>query len=390
MPNYVASSDNRFYAALEPEYGAVAAITGANNFPAVALGIQQTKEKSTRKDKTGGRTFPGLPAGMRRHTSFDLRTYMTGWTDTSEAPGYGPLFEAAMGEPGRKWAGGTVQSQTGGNRITFSAAHGLRAGQAVTFGGEIRFVAAVVDDHTVQLAAPFTLAPTPGSHMGATMTYSPGDSLPSVSVFDYWSPSTAVQRIVRGGAVSRMKIKVNDDFHEFEFSGPAADVMDSVSFESGEGGMVQFPEEPPREESNYAVIPGHLGQAWIGTTPTLFQTVTGADFELDNDVELRDREFGSSTPRAVVPGRRSMKLDLSLFQQDDAATQELYQAARQGSPVPVMFQLGQRQGQLFGIYMKAVAPEVPEFDDQERRLEWKFSGCRAQGSGNDEVFIAFG
>jgi hypothetical protein len=55
-----------------------------------------------------------------------------------------------------------------------------------------------------------------------------------------------------------------------------------------------------------------------------------------------------------------------------------------------MLQLGQQQGQLFGMYMKSVQLETPEFDDSETRLRWKFSACRAQGSADDEIMIAFG
>ena len=55
-----------------------------------------------------------------------------------------------------------------------------------------------------------------------------------------------------------------------------------------------------------------------------------------------------------------------------------------------MFQLGQQSGQLAACILQSVIPEVPEFDDSESRLQWKFSTCRAQGTGNDEVYIAFG
>ncbi len=55
-----------------------------------------------------------------------------------------------------------------------------------------------------------------------------------------------------------------------------------------------------------------------------------------------------------------------------------------------MFQLGQDAGQLFGLYLKSVIPEVPEFDDSETRLQWRFRGCRAQGTVDDEMVVAFG
>jgi hypothetical protein len=54
-----------------------------------------------------------------------------------------------------------------------------------------------------------------------------------------------------------------------------------------------------------------------------------------------------------------------------------------------MIQLGQQQGELFGIYMNGVIPEVPEFDDSQTRQQWQFQNCRAQGISDDEIYLAF-
>ena len=61
-----------------------------------------------------------------------------------------------------------------------------------------------------------------------------------------------------------MTIKVNGDYHEFEFSGPAQDLIDSSSFTSGLGALSAFPVEPAMEQLNAQAVPGHLGQAWLG------------------------------------------------------------------------------------------------------------------------------
>ena len=54
-----------------------------------------------------------------------------------------------------------------------------------------------------------------------------------------------------------------------------------------------------------------------------------------------------------------------------------------------MIQLGQQQGQLMGIFMPAMTPEIPNFNDSETRLQWEFKNNKAQGTANDEFFIAF-
>ena len=390
MANYISSNNNRFYVAQEANYGAAAAVASQNRFPAVKLSARQQLEKARRKDKTGTRTFVGLPAGLRKETSYQLSTYLTSWTNPSQAPAYDPLFYAALGGAVQLYHGGTVASVANGTQVHFAAPHGLSAGQAVTFDGEMRFVAAIADPQTVIINAPFSNTLNAGASLGPTATYSPGAALPSATLYDYWDPSTAVHRILPGAAVDQWSIKINGDFHEFNFSGPAADLLDSTSFTSGQAGLTQFPAEPAQLPFNYTIVPGHMGQVWMGATPNRFYTLTSATLGLSNNLDVRNLEFGSDLPRAVVPGERDVTLDVTLFEQDDATTQSLYQAARQRSPVSVMFQLGEQSGQMFGAYMSGVTPEVPQYDDGETRLQWKFQGSRAQGSVNDELFVAFG
>lgn len=389
MSCYINSNNNRFYAAGENEYGQVAAITAANRFPAVQLNVKQTVERPERKDKTGGRTFTGLPTGMRRKTTYDVQTYLTGWSDQTSEPGYGPLVKAAMGGAATIHPGGIIDTTLSSTRLRYSAAHDLIPGQAVAFGGEIRFVAAVVDPQTIEVNVPFSVQPSSGSPMAKTITYRLGDELPSASIFDYWDPVSALQRIVSGAAVDQFVMNVNGDYHEFMFKGAACDVLDSGSFASGQAALTQFPAEPPIADNDYEIVPGHLGQVWLGSTPERFFTLTSAEIKLNNNVDLRAREFGSDGPRCIAAGRRNVNINLSLYEQEDESTKVLYQAARQRSPITAMFQLGQQPGQLFGVYLKSIVPEVPEFDDKEAKLQWKFTDCRAQGTSNDELIVAF-
>lgn len=389
MATYISSSSNRFYVSMEPAYGRVGAITAANRFPGVKLTVRQWFEQRERKDKSGSRTFSGLPSGLRRRAEYSTRTYMTDWTESGGEPGYGPFFRAGLGGAPLHWPGGVAANGTTNSRVVFNAPHGLAPGQAVTGNGEIRFVAGVVDAQTVQLSAPFTSAPE-GVQLGPTVTYPPASELPSVSIFDYWDPAEAIHRIVAGAVVDKLRIQVNGDFHQFEFSGPAADVIDSASFTGGEGSLAAFPEEPEPATGNFSVIPGHLGQIWLGPGSEPFFTVTEAEIEVDNDVELRDREFGACVAKGINPGRRSVTVGVSLYALTDEASQTLYQAARQRSPISVTLQLGQQAGQLCGVYLKSVIPEPPEYDDGGRRLKWHFKNCRAQGTIDDEIFVAFG
>ncbi|MEQ1947930.1 MAG: hypothetical protein ABL995_12120 [Bryobacteraceae bacterium] len=390
MSCYVSSNNNRFYVGLESTYGTVPAITSQNRIPAVKLGARQVLEQTSRRDKTGSRTFVGLPNSIRRRTSYQLNTFMTEWSGVESTPCQGPLFQAAMGGSPLMYAGGTVAGTVGTTGVTLTGPHGLVAGQAVTNAGEIRFVAAVQDATTVFLNAPFSNGLTAGAALGPTVSYPLSSGVGSVSIFDYWDPVDAVQRILHGAAVNQMRMKVNGDFHEFVFEGPSQDLLDNTSFTSGQGELTQFPAEPEDAGFNYAIVPGHLGQVWLGTVESRFYTLTAAQLDLDNNIELRTKEFGSNSARCIAAGERSVRLNLSLFEQANEETKGLYQAARQRSPIGVMLQLGQQSGQLFGAFMPAMVPEVPEFDDSETRLEWKFQSSRAQGTVNDELYIAIG
>ena len=237
MSCYISSNNNRYYVALESTYGTVPAITGDNRIPAVKLAARQALEQTGRRDKTGTRTFPGLPNSIRRRTAYQINTFLTEWSNQTVPPAYGPLFQAAMGGTPLLYAGGTIATSNGSTGVTFATPHGLTVGQAVTNNGELRFVAGVEDSLTLFLNAPFSAGLAAGATLGATITYPLAESLGSVSIFDYWDPSDAVQRLLCGSAVDRMRVKVNGDYQEFAFGGPAKDLLDSASFTSGQGGL---------------------------------------------------------------------------------------------------------------------------------------------------------
>jgi hypothetical protein len=387
---YISSNANRWYCAREDQYGQVPAISAGNRIPAVSLAVQHELIKSQRRDKTGSRTWAGTPNGMRRNTSFRLSSYLRDWVDMAGFPPHGSLLEAALGSSGALWTGGTPAAGTTETSIRFADPHGLAPGQGISSAGEMRFVAAVADECTVILNAPFTVAPVVGLAVGSTATYVPASELPSVCLFDYWDPATAVQRIIAGAAIDRMTVALNGDFHSFEFRGMAQDVIDSASFSPGVGGLEAFPAEPSSAEFSYSPVPGNLGQVWLGAIPNQLFTVSDASIEVRNNIEMRNREFGSSLPRGITPGAREVLMTLELFSQDDEATTALYQSARRHAPVGVMFQMGAVPGSMLGIYLKSLLPDVPQFDDSEKRLKWTFRDTRAQGTVDDEIAIAFG
>ncbi|MBV8478421.1 MAG: hypothetical protein JOZ36_17320 [Acidobacteria bacterium] len=110
---------------------------------------------------------------------------------------------------------------------------------------------------------------------------------------------------------------------------------------------------------------------------------------VQNNISVRNHEYGSSYPKAIAPGPRQVSCNFALLAEDDAQTTALYAAAKQRAPISAMLQLGQKQLGLMGIFMPRMTPEIPAYDDSEPRLQWQFKNNLAQGTADDEIYIAF-
>lgn len=388
MGTYISSNANRFYAAVETGYGVPAMVAAANRFPAVRLKAHQSLQAGRRLDKTGARTYFGTAKTSRRQSVFEVRTYLTSWNGTGQ-PCYGPLVQSAMGAAPEIAQGLTLASAPIGSQLETTAPHGLSVGAAVSSGNEIRFVTSTPAPTTLVVNAAFSSALAANAELAPAITYRLSNNPPSLTLYDYWDPGSAVSRMVTGSAVDVLGVLVNGDFHELIFSGPAADLLDSYSFIPGTAGLSVFPAEPDLADFDYSIVPGHLGQVWLGDPASQFFTLIEASVEVKNNIAARNQEFGSSYPRAVAHGPRQVVSEFTLFAQDDAQTNGLYAAAKDRGTFPAMLQLGQKQGQMMGIFLPAVSPELPNYNDSETRLLWEFKNNVAQGTADDEAYIAF-
>jgi hypothetical protein len=387
MANYIWSDANRFYAATESAYGIPAPITASNRLAAAHLQCHQSLESTVRRDKTGSRTYLGSAATATRVSSYELSAHLISWDDVT-APCYGPLVQAAMGGfP--ELVQGLIVATVSGVQLQTQTPHNLSVGSAIASGGETRFVTVVEDSATIALNVPFSTAPPAGAVLDTTVGYPLATALPSFSLYDYWDPANAVSRLITGAGVDRFQIDVNGDLHSLYFSGPAADILDSSSGLFGVSGITSFPNEPPLSTFDYAIVPGELGQVWLGSPLNQVFTLTQAAIEIRNNLLVRNREFGSAYPLAIVPGPRAVISNFTLFAQAGAGTDSLYAAAKARAPVSALLQLGRQQGQTMAIYLPNVVPELPLFDDAERYLLWEFKNNLAQGVSNDEAYIAF-
>lgn len=387
MANYISSNNNRFYAAVENIFSQVPAIDVTNRLPAVGLHAHQQLHQSVRRDKTGTRTYLGSSPLSRRATAFSVTTYLSSW-DAANAPGYGPLLQSTCGGTPLLCNQLSVAKMPDSLHLVTVLPHGLVPGSGISQGSEVRFVAAVLDQVTILLNAPFRSILAPGTLLAPCLTYPLGNTLPSVSLFDYWDPATAVNRIVTGATTDSLDISLNGGFHEMTFSGLAADLLDSESFVTGSAGLPSFPAEPISSSFDYSIVGGHLGEAWLGVTAEQVFTLTQASIHVKNNLIPRNMEFGAIYPTSIAAGPRNVSVTFSLFVDDSDTIRQLYLASKQRIPISAMFQLGQQQGQMMGIYLPEVTLEMPLFDDHETRLIWDFKTNLAQGTNNNELVLA--
>lgn len=383
---YLQSSQNCHYLAKETAPGIIPAIDGNHRVVLSGLRMATSHLNPRRNDKWGSRSVGEPIQSLKKEASFQFSTYHYVNNAYPSASRYGGLLEASMGGDALYFPGGVVESLPSAKRIRFVSPHALSKMMAVSYSGEIRFVSEVVDSQTVELNAAFSVAPTPGNALSPAHTYRLSRTLGSFSLFDYWSPGSSVQRIGRGAVADKMKIEVNGDYHALSFSGPMVDVVDSLTFQPGAGGLAEFPAEPGLLDSVHPMpVPGHLGQAHIGGSQ--FHTLTEAEITLSNGVDGKGREFGSLVPRSFASGRRTVTFSASLYVTDEDATRSLHEYSSGRSPIPVMVQLGDRQGHLMGIYLPKVVPASPGFDDRDNRLIWRLDRCVAHGVDDDEMCI---
>lgn len=390
MSCHIASYANRSYAALESELGAVAAVTSSNRLPLSKLDIRSVRETSQRLDKSGGRTYVGAPQNGREHTAVQFSSYLTEWDSIGGLPELDAVVQAAMGGDVQVSAPMTIANVSGGMTLTMSSPHGLSIGQAISVGSEMRFVDSVVDELTVVVNCDVPPDVVNGAEVGRCVTYRLGSHLKSLTLLDYWDPSTAIQRCAAGVSLDQLVVSVNGDFHEMSFSGEGGGYYDSASELPLSSGLQEFPSEPIGEWSNGELIPGSIGRAWIGAGGQVCNSVLMGKLTLTNHIDYRRREFGGNRGGCVRAGIRDVRLDLRVRAENSDEMRTLFASSRLQQPVPVMFQLGEQSGRMCALYLPQVVMEVPVFDDSGPSLEWVIRQARAQGVFNDELIVAFG
>ena len=387
MSCYINSTNERLYGAIESQYGVAATLADTDRLSFRSLTLEERAVRATRRDKTGSRTRFAPHPELRTRNEFTLDCYFSGRDSSSPVDAMTTLVEAALGGDRVNASGLTVSAVLSSPaRLTFNAAHGLIAGQALRFAGELRFVKSIVDAATVEISAPFGAGIQAGSSIGTSVTLYPGDKPKPLTLGDYWTPAGHLDRILAGSILDEMTISLDSDFHGASFRGVTREVASAAAFSAGSTGLAQFPAEPSTAYKSFQLVPGHVGKLFLGDVAYHLLDLT---LSLRNQVDARALEFGTSIAPCYSADLREVEIAFRLFASSDAAVVNLHALSRNRQETSLTIQLGNQAGQLVGVYVPRFVPEIPEVVDSESRAVLSFPSSLAYGVFNDEITVAF-
>ncbi|MCW5963464.1 MAG: hypothetical protein KIT83_05450 [Bryobacterales bacterium] len=387
MSCFINATNERLYGATEQQYGQARALSGSDRLSFRQLKVSERSRHAERRDKTGSRTRFAPHPEVRTDNRFELDCYFATRDPQTPTDGVANLVEAALGGERLTGNGLTVSEvSVNGQTVAFNAAHGLKAGQAVRFQGQLRFVKSVVNTTTITLSAPLGAGVQAGSVTGKTVSMWPGDKPKPLTMGNYWTPAGTLDRVLAGCVVNEMVVVLNSDFHGASFRGTVREVASVTGFAPGSTGLTSFPAEPPNPTQAFQLVPGHVGRLFIGDVEYYLLDLS---LRFLNNADTTNREFGMALAPCYSADLRELSLQFQLYAAQDDAVNQLHMLSRSRVETDLTIQLGNQAGQLVGIHVPRFVPEIPELKDAETRVVMSYPKSLAYGVSNDEISVAF-
>jgi hypothetical protein len=330
----VNSANQLGYAAIESAFGTAAAATNSNAFKLVSLSTNPEQDEIQRPDKNSSLSQT-IGIGGNKRGSWSTRMSLAGSAAAGTAPDIGPLLQAAFGKAA------TVVAST-------------------------------------------------------SVTYGLDDLSPSVTIWSFWSPSTATQYVSIGSVVNQMNIDASGTTPTIEFSGPALWCLDTDQFANADttakGGLGSFPAQPGSPVTNGSMVSLFSGSASLDSNSLAeirtFRLSANMAREIPQDT-IFSGQYGGSPSQ----GRRNITFDLNVYDKaGDSNFSSLLDKAIRKVSVPVVLTLGSTAGSRVVITLANVLLGTPTVDDGQQKKAISFTGCRAHassGTAKDELVMAW-
>ena len=268
----VSSNNERLYAALETAYGQVPAITAQNRIPLMNLGAKQIPVATGGRIRQEAEHFPGFRTQFAETRSFQLSTLMTEWTNqTARLRRRGRCFKRRWGRAPSLYGRNGGAASRARRRFNSRRPHGLTSGAGDHFGdrnpvcgggGEYDY----------------------GVHQRSVHDYARGrsgngrdDDVLAGGGLGEREPLRLLGS-KRGGTADCERRGDGQDADKSERRFPGVRLFGAIAgfagqrelHQRGKGGLTAYPAEPAQTGFDYTIVPGNLGQVWMGATPNEF------------------------------------------------------------------------------------------------------------------------
>jgi hypothetical protein len=375
-----------------PNTGGTATVAVANYLQFKQASLNPQVALLQRPDKTGTRSATRGVLGRKAGSwSIDLSLATSGTAGT--VPPCDPILTALFGQNGQAMTGsGAVTNATNATPIVVSqSAHGYANGDVVAIssvGGNVAangvWVIANVAAGTYELvgssgSGAYTSG---GTASRVAVRYAMADDIPAFAMYSFRTPATIQQRVAFGCVATQATFNLGQDVADWQASGEAVWVQDSDTFATADliqrGGLTSFPSEPTGTlPTDGGIIAGFTGRAVIaGST---ISNIRQATIEIAPGNVLVKDNFGSYYPEEAEGDERSVTVNFSVHDRDDAGTKALYAAALAKTPISLVLQIGTILGNVYVFQLNGVQLNEPTLDDGQRRFVRSYSG-RATGT----------
>jgi hypothetical protein len=138
-----------------------------------------------------------------------------------------------------------------------------------------------------------------------------------------------------------------------------------------------MPTEPVSPVTNGTQALGLVGKVTLNGT--VFTTAKSGRIVMTFNRTLRKNNFNQFYPGRPQQGRRDVQCEFSLYEDDSADTQALLAAV--GTPIPMIFEIGNVAGNTWKIPLNNVLLPEPAYDDKsEDSYCLNFTGCTAKAT----------
>lgn len=227
-----------------------------------------------------------------------------------------------------------------------------------------------------------------------SVTYSLDDASPSLSIWNFRDPATMEQHVALGAVVQSMRINVQQESSEIEFSGACRYVTPSEGFagldSTAKGGLSAFPTRPASPTYTGIMALGMYGSATLDGSA--YTTLRSLSISADFGRSLTDNVlFNGAYAGEPQQAPRSITVEFELTDEDTTAIEGLKAKALAKTAMDLVFVIGSTAGNICTVTVGDVQLTSPQYDDGQQSWGVRFAGTAHASSetAKDELVVAF-